>query len=520
MYLFLVLCLGIVLRLAYILKPEGLWNDEYVSWMISATPFNDGFISEIFKQCHMPLYYFYLKIFTILGNNSDIILRLSSVIPSVVAIWVMYLVGKTKNNFTAKTLAFMSALSSFLIYYSQEVRFYSLLFLFSALMLLFLLKIQIKPNKYNLAGFIISSLLVLFTHTIGFVFVFISIVYLILIIKPDRIYCYIFAGLFILAAPFVIYIFLHTGHSQWWGAFSYRTIVFMLTDFFSPILTNNVNIPSVVLYRKGIPFALALLLPVIIAISFIIYAILKDKTLRGLFYITVLTTVVLSFAGMTSKFVFITKYNIEVLPVLMYLFAAGLSLTKPLTRYIYLLLYLGIQAGYIFTPDYPSKLPRTEGNRIPALLIAKSGIKPADKLIITYYNPDRFTKYINLNTLNVTSIDKTEVSKYISDYRKLPPVNYLIDRSFAEQKLDKLINPDQRTFILFLDSVAFFPDKDLKKIAEKQEYIDKVNPIYLEMSVLRNEILKYGKKHNLDVKSTKMGSWSLIKLGNEMEDKN
>ena len=98
MYLFFVILLGVILRLAYILKPEGLWNDEYVSWMISATPFNDGFITAVLKQCHMPLYYLYLKIFTIIGNNNDLILRLSSVLPSVAAIWIMYFAGKTKNR--------------------------------------------------------------------------------------------------------------------------------------------------------------------------------------------------------------------------------------------------------------------------------------------------------------------------------------------------------------------------------------------------------------------------------------
>ncbi len=518
MYLFWVLLSGVILRLAYILKPEGLWNDEYVSWMIAATPFKDGFITEIFKQCHMPLYYFYLKIFSIIGNNNDIILRLSSVLPSVGAVWVMYLAGKTRDNFTAKTLAAITAFSAFLVYYSQEVRFYSLLFFFSSLILLFLLKIRINPNKINLAGFVISSLLVLFTHTIGFVFVFFSIVYLISVIKPKRVYYYIFAALFMLPAPFVIYIFLHTGHSQWWGAFSYRTIIFMFTDFFSPILTNNVNIPSVILYQNGAVFAAALIIPALIAVGFIIYSFTKDKSIRGLFYIALFTTITLSAAAITSRFVFITKYNIEILPVLMYLFAVGLSNVKKPIKYSFLLLYLFFQIFYIFMPGYPSKCPRTEGNRIPALLIAKSGIKPEDKLILTYYNPERFTKYINLSGLNITSIDKTEVSRYISDSRKINPSIYLIDRSFAEKKLDKLLIPKQQTFILFLDSVAFFPDKELEKIAARQEYIDMVNPIYLEMSVLRNEILKYGKKHNLVVQSTKMGSWSLIKLGRSTEE--
>ncbi len=519
MYLFIALILGVILRLAFIIKPEGLWNDEYVSWMISTTPFDNGFITAVLKQCHMPLYYLYLKIFTVL-SSSDTFLRLTSVLPSVLAIPVMYKTGKLHSKFTGNTLAIMTALSAFLIYYAQEVRFYSLLFLFSALMLYFMIKSTQRPDKKNLTGFIVSSLLVLFTHTIGFVFVFFSVLYLIFVIKPEKIYYILFSILFILTLPLSVYIFLHSGHSQWWGAFSYRTIVFMFTDFFSPILTNNVNIPSLILYKKGFLFAFVLICPTLIAIGFILNAVIRLKEVRGLFYIALSTTIVLSTAALTSKFVFITKYNIEILPVLMFLFAVGLTITKPLARYVFLLLYLAIQGGYLFAEDYPSRLPRQEGNRIPAMLIAKSGIKPEDKLIITYYNPDRFTKYINLSDLNVMSIDKSEVSAYISDYRKIKPEVYLLDRYFIEEKLEQTINPAQNTYILFLDSVAFFPDKDLRKIATKQEYINKVNPIYLEMSVLKNEILEYGKKYNLDVKSTKLGSWSLVSIRKYLEGKN
>ena len=48
--------LGLILRLICINKADGLWNDEYVSYMIAATPFSDGFIDAVKSQCHMPFY--------------------------------------------------------------------------------------------------------------------------------------------------------------------------------------------------------------------------------------------------------------------------------------------------------------------------------------------------------------------------------------------------------------------------------------------------------------------------------
>ena len=134
--LFFIILFGLLLRLSFINKPEGLWNDEYVSWFVANT--SEGFWQEVFKQCHMPLYYLYLKPFT---QFSDIVLRLTSVIPGVIAVWIMYLTGREFSKKAALYSALITSVLSFLVYYSQEVRFYSLLFLFSALSLLYTVRV-------------------------------------------------------------------------------------------------------------------------------------------------------------------------------------------------------------------------------------------------------------------------------------------------------------------------------------------------------------------------------------------
>ena len=95
--MYFITLIGLILRLTFLNKPEGLWNDEYVSWMVASTPFGEGFWNAVLKQCHMPFYYLYLKPFT---GCSDLVLRLTSVIPSVIAIPVMYLVGKEYSKKT------------------------------------------------------------------------------------------------------------------------------------------------------------------------------------------------------------------------------------------------------------------------------------------------------------------------------------------------------------------------------------------------------------------------------------
>ena len=178
-YLFIIL--GLVLRFVNIIKPEGLWNDEYVSWFVASTPFQNGFWTEVFKQCHMPLYYLYLKPFV---NMSDIVLRLTSVLPSILAIPVMYLVGKEFSKKNGYISAGITAILPFIVYYAQEVRFYSLLFLFSALSLLFVVKLvkEDAGQKYKNAwcGYIVSSILILFTHVLGGIYVFLTLFYIFL----------------------------------------------------------------------------------------------------------------------------------------------------------------------------------------------------------------------------------------------------------------------------------------------------------------------------------------------------
>ena len=116
-----IIILGLVLRLIFINKPDGLWNDEYISWMIASTPFADGFIQAVKSQCHMPFYYLYLKFFMTLLGDSDLLLRLTSVLAGVLSVIAMYFAGREKDEKTAYMCAGFTAISSFLIYYSQEV---------------------------------------------------------------------------------------------------------------------------------------------------------------------------------------------------------------------------------------------------------------------------------------------------------------------------------------------------------------------------------------------------------------
>ena len=163
--LFGIIILGLVLRLIFINKPDGLWNDEYISWMIASTPFADGFVQAVKSQCHMPFYYLYLKFFMTLFGSSDLLLRLTSVVAGILSVIAMYFVGLEKDKKTAYTCGGVSSFSSFLIYYTQEVRYYSVFFLFSAMCLLYTFPCINYPNKKNfMLCALFNFLILLYNH--------------------------------------------------------------------------------------------------------------------------------------------------------------------------------------------------------------------------------------------------------------------------------------------------------------------------------------------------------------------
>ncbi len=477
--LFFFIIIGLILRLSFINKPEGLWNDEYVSWFVASTPFNNGFWEEVLKQCHMPLYYLYLKPFT---SCSDLILRLTSVIPGVAAIPVMYLVGKEYSKKVGLISASITAILSFLIYYSQEVRFYSLLFLISAVTLLFTIKLIKNNSKLNITGYFLSCALLLGVHVLGGIYVFFSTVYI--IFKKKKITpLFLIIGLLILILAFIFggNILRMLPSSQWWGHFSYTNILFLFSDFLSPILTNNINAPPIFFYNKA--YIVWMTLPLIICFIPFIAGIKKAAGLSAVCLLTVIAMSILAFSG---KLVFITKYSIEILPALLLILSLGFTRLKKLGL-IMLVLFLSVHLSAFFSPYYVSKIERNEGHRIPAEILKAR--KP-DKIIFTYYEPDRFLRYIPLSDKNTYFISKINRFEYKDNPARI---------------LDN-IKKEETVSVVFLDSVSFFNEE----IVQANYNNPDIPEMFLTFSHIKNSLIKELDKNYMDFKVDNIGSWTVI----------
>ena len=529
--LLFIFLLGLCVRLIFIDKPDGLWNDEYVSWAIASVPFGQGFVDAVKSQCHMPFYYLYLKFFMMFFGNADLILRLTSVFAGISAIPVMYFIGREFDEKCGVLCAAVTSVSSFLIYFSQEVRLYSVLFLFSALTVLYSLKFIKTQNKKNFLLCMFFNILVIFTHTIGFVFVFFNVLFICFNIEKNkkllvRIFYFIIPFV-VLLLPLILKIFTEKTFSQWWGNFTVSKIGFFFTDYFSPVLTNITNSPDNFFYA---PSLLAfMLIPTVIAVISILYAIKNNKICRHLCCVAFLTVCVLIIAALLGKLVFLTKYSIEIYPILILLSCYGLGRIKNnILRYLFITVYFSISIGYILIHPYSApKMHRAEGHKIVADMLSRMDLKTDDYIILEYYNAERFSKYFDFSDYRVVSINKVNFVKYMSpdvDYaqaygngKEIYKGLFLTDgNDYLSSKLQRNIlnnlKDGQSVVLIILDSVAIYNPEQLKLISADSYIYNKTPLLYLVFSYLKKEVFLDLAKNLSISRIENKGNWTEIKF--------
>lgn len=530
--IFGIVILGIILRLIFIDKPDGLWNDEYVSWMIAAAPFNNGFISAVKSQCHMPFYYLYLKFFMTLFGQSDLLLRLTSVFAGILSIIAMYFTGREKDEKTGLTCASLTAISSFLIYYSQEVRLYSVLFLFSALSLLYTLRCIKNPVKKNFVLCALFNFLILFTHTIGFVFVFFNLIFLSINLYKQfkkvilTVWLTIFAGGIILS-PLILKILTTQSFSQWWGHFSISKLGFLFTDYFSPVLTNLTNAPDKFLYAPKLAFFM--LVPTFIATVCIIKSLIKNKLNIELFAIFAGTVLVLVTASLTGKLVFITKYSIEIYPILIFLACSGLtSINNKIIKNSLIIIYCFISVGYIILHPYSApKMRRAEGHKIMTDILTRMDLKKNDIILLEYYPQTRFQKYFDFSPYRVVEIHKGNFPMYLSPSRTYEDAykngktiyksvfsskqNTYFQSMLNNQIFNRMEN-GQSVVMAVLNSVSFYSPQSMEKITADENLYNKEPLLFLVFSYVKNKTFAEMLEKLAIAKFEQKGNWTLIKF--------
>lgn len=164
-----IIILAITLRF-YHIDYQSVWLDEICS-ITEANPaikWSDLEATLLVSDPHPQLYFVFLKTMFLLFGNSTLIARILSAIIGVVGVYCFYLLSK---EFANRKVAIISTLllsvNYFHIYYSQEVRMYGLLFLFTVLSFYRLILFVKNKNLRNTTWYGISTGLMLLTQFFG-----------------------------------------------------------------------------------------------------------------------------------------------------------------------------------------------------------------------------------------------------------------------------------------------------------------------------------------------------------------
>jgi hypothetical protein len=492
----LILCvflLGVFLRVLGIDKPEGLWYDEINTYFIAKQSFPFGILHTLIERdLHFPLYYMLLHLWMNIFGESDIALRLLSVIFGVLTLPVAYFVGQELNGKKGGLLTLLLfGINSGLIFYSQEVRFYSALVFFCTLIALFLIRVDKNPSKLNYAGLIISNLLIIYTSTIGCVFVFIEMlifmIYLIFIGKNLKSFFIANMILLILSIPIMplLVIFYSVKSKLLFDYFDYYKFNIFL---FSNII-DNIGGPLAPRYSFLTNKILSCLVSVSVFVFFlaIVKSITRRKIVLTLFLIGLIPFLLELILAIQGKFAFIYCHTIFSIPFFIIAASCGFfEFKKKFLAKALLVIYLAINLSYTcFYKQSVCYISRQDGFNTVARKLQSVNATNQDKLFLI-----PFGGYLGI--------------KY--DY-KAKVVPLLLDFSFNNGESFKYIFDDNFINSLNKENVyyklkPFMYSKNPTAIFTKFVQQDVLNKIpkdrYLYIAVVNYGALHYSKEHMID----------------------
>lgn len=158
----LILVMGIALILRLVNLNQSFWLDEAISALVAQKPFPYQW-AGISGDFQPPLYYLLLHFFMKLEGSSEWFLRIPSVIFGLLTIIVVYkFTTELFNRKVAMVASLMLATSQFHIYYSQELRMYSLVgLLATSAMWCFYKKRWFYTTLFNVIGLYTNYMFVL-----------------------------------------------------------------------------------------------------------------------------------------------------------------------------------------------------------------------------------------------------------------------------------------------------------------------------------------------------------------------
>lgn len=406
-----IIIFGIIIRFINLNKDGGLWYDEIVSYNEAKLSNIISIISYTFKtDVHFPLYQIVLHYWGNLFSFSDTSLRTFSAVCGVGGVVLLFFAGKELNSVrNGLFCAVLCALSSFMIFYSQEVRLYSFLMLLSSTVLLFLIKTKNNPSKFsNYLGLLFSSILLMYTNTIAFVFVYIQLFLFIIfqlltnsdnktIMKNNFKMVITFI---VLSIPFFLIMLLKkNSYIEDFNGYHFdlSSIIVIVQDWFSPVLEGLFDNPYNyfhIINKLNLHNLFFIFLPIFVSIFCIVQAIRKDKFAIILFSSSIIFVIIEILAVYCTNFKLLARYTSIVLPNIIFLVGYGLYvINNKKIKYLLLFSIITINIIYLISmPNAPYKLNRNGVNNVVQLI---DPYVNDNDFIVVWNRKGMFTKYFN-----------------------------------------------------------------------------------------------------------------------------
>lgn len=505
----IVLLLAVVVRFLYIDKTSGLWYDELVMYnQAFQSSLKVVIFTALSEDVHLPLYQICLYCWGNVFGFSDFALRSFSAICGILTVVTGFFIGKSlKSNLCGFLIMGIFAVNSFLIYYSQEVRMYELLALFSALNLLCLAKIYTKEvSKFWYGAWVISATGLILTYTIAILYVLGQLLFFIILKRKDLLIPSCVLGVLNLSVIVYLIVFREKFSNFITGFYSDWSSLFVaLQNFFTPKLvglgTNPPHYFKEFFVNLNFVDFIFVLLPIIISLFFIFLAVKKNKFAKFLLMISLAFLFVEIFAFILTDFKILSRYLILILPNLLVLIGLGVEECKNKLGIILISLCFVLNLSYLFAFENSAfKLQRTGFLPLSNLLI-KSDVSDNDVVVVwnrkevlsKYFDKKVFvfsilkdfaykSEFILDNEIQLNKFDENGKKEFLREYFKsgTVPMNTLILLQYLTTGMHK----DQKLVIAVDEYFDSFNQEKFLKIVDND--IDYKNISYNNLITLKS----------------------------------
>lgn len=509
--LIFIVFISVLFRTLCLNKPDGLWYDETVSYQEAIKPGIQAITAYTLQtDVHLPFYPILLHYWGLIFSFSDIALRAFSVFFGTLTVLIGFFVGKSYNDFkNGLIFSGFLAINSFLIYYSQEVRQYSLLAFVATFFLLsniFLIK---KKNKESLLLLILSSILLLSANMISFIFVyaqfFVNYIYFKFFQKESDVDKFFLTNLLktiaiitVINIPNFLNLILNWGHysSEINGYFfDYSSIFVIIQSWFSPVLCGLTNNPQNYFadFHFNLQSLIFIFLPIIIMFYGIFKAIKNDK-LNWIFLSSALLYLLVELIAVkVTNFKILSRYTIVAFVNIIFVSANGFGISKTKISKVLATIFFCLSTFYlIYMPMSAFKLERG-GYRPLGQILNSININNNDILLV-WNRKKVLNKYVKTDKINILSLLKNfaysseillanekilntipieQRKNYLRDYFKSDKVPqntiYLVDIIY------KRLKPNQRFIITTSKNFDNYTQTDLSTIANNDSQFAKIS---------------------------------------------